>query len=66
MRDCQHGQLARSCHICDLEKENRYLWEELRAIAKLDEVDSYDQLEQAIIIAKNALRKKKVKKISEQ
>jgi hypothetical protein len=24
-RDCTHGQLARSCHVCELEKENAEL-----------------------------------------
>ena len=29
MRDCEHGRLARSCEICELEAENKKLSEEL-------------------------------------
>ena len=28
-RDCKHGQLARSCELCELERENAALREQL-------------------------------------
>lgn len=36
-RDCKHGQLARSCEICDLEKEAAELNRELDSIMRLTE-----------------------------
>jgi hypothetical protein len=36
-RDCKHGRLARSCEICDLEKEVAELNRELDSIARLAE-----------------------------
>lgn len=36
-RDCDHGQLARSCNICELEKEIEELKEGVQYILSIEE-----------------------------
>jgi hypothetical protein len=51
-RDCEHGQLARSCNICELEQEVR----ELRAeVSTLEAAARERRIDRLVELAKGAL-----------
>lgn len=57
-RDCEHGQLARSCNICDLERELKAVTEQRdKLLAALTEIAELDILKyhHAYAIAKGAI-----------
>lgn len=59
-RDCEHGQLARSCSICDLERELKTVTEQRdKLLAALTEIAELDILKyhHAYAIAKGAIAK---------
>ena len=49
-RDCEHGQLARSCNICDLERELKAVTEQCDKL--LAALESWTPLEHAAIAGK--------------
>lgn len=57
-RDCEHGQLARSCNICDLERELKAVTQQRdNLLAALTEIAELDILKyhHAYAIAKVAI-----------
>jgi hypothetical protein len=57
-RDCEHGQLARSCNICDLERDLKLVTEQRdKLLAALTEIAELDILKyhHAYAIAKGAI-----------
>lgn len=57
-RDCEHGQLARSCNICDLARELKAVTEQRdKLLAALTEISELDILKyhHAYAIAKGAI-----------
>ena len=57
-RDCEHGQLARSCNICDLEQELKTVTKQRdKLLAALTEIAELDILKyhHAYAIAKGAI-----------
>ena len=64
-RDCEHGQLARSCNICDLARELKAALEQRdKLLAALTEIAELDVLKyhHAYAIAKGAIEEIEVLK----